>query len=292
MLNEMPPLAPLSELPTEPHLIIKPPRGWSALNLKDVWQFRDLMFELAGRDIKLRYKQTLLGASWIILQPLLGAGVFSFVFGKVARLESNGIPYFLFSYTGLLAWNLFSSTLGKTSNCLLGNSHLISKIFFPRLVLPLSVLPSVLLDFCVAGSMMIVLMLIYRDAPTAALLMLPVWMIILLLISLGIGLCTAALAVSYRDVQMLMPVITQFLQWGSPVAYALSQVPERYRAAYMINPLAGTVSAFKWSFLASYPHCETPIPGAIVYALLFGVVVFLAGAYSFKRMERQFADVI
>jgi lipopolysaccharide transport system permease protein len=279
---------------TEPHLIIRPPRGWSALNLSDLWQFRDLMFELAGRDIKVRYKQTALGAIWIILQPLLAAGAFSFVFGKVARLGSDGIPYFLFSYAGLLAWNLFAGTLGKTSGCLIGNSQLISKIFFPRLVLPLSIIPSALLDFLVACAMMVVLMILYRTPPTWALLLLPVWIIILILLSMGIGLCTAALAVSYRDVAMVLPVFTQILQFATPVAYAMSSVPAAYMHWYLypLNPLTGLLTAFRWSFLAHYATCERPSLGPILYSAIAGVVVFIGGAYSFKRMERQFADVI
>jgi lipopolysaccharide transport system permease protein len=277
----------------EPHLIIRPPRGWSALNLIDLWQFRDLMFELAGRDVKLRYKQTILGPIWIVLQPLLGAGAFSFVFGKVANLQNAEIPnYFLFSYAGLLGWNLFSTTLTKTSGCLVGNSHLISKIFFPRLVLPLSVIPSVLLDFFVSLGVMIVLLLVTRTPVTIQLIWLPVWTIILLLLSMGVGLCTAALAVSYRDVQMLLPVLTQILQLACPVVYALSRVPARFLRWYMLNPLVGVISAFRWSILPGYGACKPPGIGSVLYALAAGIVVFVLGAYSFKRMERKFADVI
>ena len=300
-------VAELSDLPSlsaqrlaEPHLVIKPPKGWSALNLPDVWQFRDLMMELASRDVKLRYKQTMLGPIWIVLQPLLGAGVFTFVFGKVANFQNADIPnYFLFSYAGLLGWNLFNNTLTKTSSCLLGNSHLISKIFFPRLVLPLSIIPSVLLDFVVAGLMMAVMMLVFHVHATAALLLLPVWMLIILMLSLGIGLCTAALAVSYRDVQMLLPVLTQILQFASPVAYALSRVtgpqsllPQWVKRLYMFNPLAGLLSAFRWSLLPSYNACRPPELWSIFYAAIVGIVVCVFGAYSFKRMERKFADVI
>src|SRR3954462_9916368 len=165
----------------EPYLKIRVRRGWAALQLSETWQFRDLLFSLAGRDLKLRYKQTALGVAWVVLQPLMAAGIFSFVFGKVAKLPSDGKPYFLFSYAGLLGWNLFSSTLTKTSGCLVGNAQLISKVFFPRLILPLSTVPSVLIDFAVALAMMAVLMLLYRVSPTPALLLLPVWMTILLM---------------------------------------------------------------------------------------------------------------
>ena len=177
----------------KPHLRIRPTNGWSALALRETWQFRDLLFSLAGRDLKLRYKQTALGVIWVVLQPLMAAGVFSFVFGKVAKLPSDGKPYFLFSFAGLLGWNLFNNTVAKTSACLTGNSQLISKVFFPRLVLPLSTVPSTMVDFGVSAAMMAVLMIVYGVAPSAALLLLPVWMILLLLLSLGIGLCVAAL---------------------------------------------------------------------------------------------------
>jgi lipopolysaccharide transport system permease protein len=256
--------------------------------LRELWQFRDLLFSLAGRDVKLRYKQTALGVIWVVLQPLMAAGVFSFVFGKVAKLPSDGLPYFLFSYAGLLGWNLFSSTVSKCSGCLIGNSQLISKVFFPRLVLPLSIVPSALIDFAVALCMMVVLMAIYRVPPTLAILALPLWMGVLILLSLGIGLCTSALSVSYRDVQYILPVFLQILLYASPIAYALSAVPSNLRIFFLINPLSGPLEAFRWSLL----HTAEPPLASLFYAIVASVVIFFVGAYSFKRMERKFADVI
>jgi lipopolysaccharide transport system permease protein len=275
-----------------PHLKIRPPRGWAALNLRDVWQFRDLLMALAGRDVKLRYKQTALGIIWVVLQPLMAAGVFSFVFGRVAQLPSEHVPYFLFSYAGLLGWNLFNSTLTKTSGCLIGNSQLISKIFFPRLVLPFSVVPSVLIDFAVALVMMIVLFFLYHVHPTFGLLLLPAWIAILLLLSLGAGLITAALTVSYRDVQYILPVFTQILMYASPIAYglsyALTRIPKSYQRLYLMNPLAAPLEAFRASLLGT----AWPPALSLVYSGAASIVMLLIGAYGFKKMERRFADVI
>ena len=172
----------------EPLVKIRPPVGWAALDLSSVWRFRDLLLALASRDVKLRYKQTALGVVWVVLQPLMAAGVFSFVFGKVAKMNTDGVPVFLFTFAGLLGWNLFNNTVSKSSACLVGNAQLISKIFFPRLVLPFSTIPSALLDFAVAAAMMIVLMAIYRVVPMPAILLAPVFIILLLMLSAGIGL--------------------------------------------------------------------------------------------------------
>jgi homopolymeric O-antigen transport system permease protein len=271
-----------------PLMKIRATSKWAAINFKELWQFRDLLFTLSNRDLKLRYKQTALGVIWVVLQPLLAAGVFSFVFGKVAKMPSDGMPYFLFSYAGLLGWNLFNNTLTKSSGCLIGNSHIISKVFFPRLVLPLSTVPSTLVDFAVAAGMMAVLMVVYHVAPTPGLLLLPLWMALLTLLSLGIGLITAALAVSYRDVTYILPVFTQLLMYASPIAYAASAVPERLRTYYQLNPLAPILEAFRWSLLLRGDMQPAPL----AYATLCSVVVFVVGLYSFKRMERKFADVI
>ncbi len=272
----------------KPYLTIRASSGWQAVNLRELWLFRDLFLTLAGRDVKLRYRQTALGAVWVILQPLLAAGIFSFVFGKVAKLPSDGIPYFVFSYAGLLAWNAFSSTLQRASACLIGNGPLLSKVYFPRLVLPLSTILATLIDFGVALTMMVGLMAVYHVVPTAGLLLLPVWLALILLLALGMGLYSSALMVSYRDVQYVMPVLIQFLLYGSPVAYAVSAVPAKLRAAYMLNPLAGLMEAFRWSLLGRGQLQWGPL----AYSAVLCVGIFFLGALSFKRMERRFADVI
>lgn len=273
----------------KPHLTIQPTAGWQAINLRELWQFRDLLTTLAQRDVKLRYRQTSLGVIWVILQPLISAGIFSFVFGKVAKLPAPaGIPYLVFSYAGLLAWNAFSSTLGKTSGCLLSNSNLVSKVYFPRLALPLSTVFSTLIDFGVALVMMIVLMVINHVVPTAAVLLLPVWLLLVILLAMGVGLYTSALMVSYRDVQFILPVVTQFLLYASPVAYSAALIPAKYKLIFMANPLTGLLEAFRWSLLGT----THPNWNSVGYAAAVSVVVFILGAFSFKKMERKFADVI
>lgn len=277
-------------LPTteKPYLVIRPTSGWQAINFRELWQFRDLLVTLAMRDIKLRYKQTALGAMWVVLQPLISAGIFSFVFGRVAKLPSDGIPYFVFSYAGLLGWNVFSGTLSKASGSLTGNANLVSKVYFPRLVLPLSTVLSSLLDFGVALAMMIVILLCYHVAPGFGLLLLPVWLALLLMLSLGIGLYAASLMVSYRDIQHILPVAVQFLLYASPIAYAVSAVPQNLRLVYFLNPLSGLLEAFRWSLL----NRGTVHPGFLVYSAVFAIGAFFAGAFAFRRMEKRFADVI
>src|SRR5687767_10009520 len=183
----------------DPLVRIRPEARWSALDLRELWGFRDLLLAMAMRDVKLRYRQTALGVTWVLLQPLLAAAIFALVFGRVAKLPSDGLPYFLFAYGGLLAWNAFNSTISKVSLSLVGNSHLVSKIYFPRLILPLSTVLSTLLDFAVGLALLVVLMVVYRVAPTPAMLLLPVWFVLVVIMAVGMGLVAAALTVSYRD---------------------------------------------------------------------------------------------
>jgi lipopolysaccharide transport system permease protein len=280
-------LSTAAEAP-KPYLTIRPSGRWAALKLAETWQFRDLLMALAARDLKLRYKQTALGVAWVILQPLLAAGIFSFVFGSVAKLPSDGKPYFLFSYAGLLAWNLFNNTLTKSSGCLVGNSQLVSKVFFPRLVLPLSTVPSTLVDFAVAFCMMCVFMVTYHVHPGLGILLLPVWGAAVLMLALGLGLWAAALTVSYRDVQYILPVFLQMLLYASPIAYAVTAVPERLRSVFFLNPLSAPLDAFRSALLG------TPMPPWhwLIYSIAVAGVVLIGGAFAFKSMEKRFADVI
>lgn len=280
-----------------PLLTIRPRGGVSAVSMREVWQFRDLLLSLAGRDVRLRYKQTLLGAVWVVLQPLLGAGIFAFVFGKVANLSSGKVPYFIFSYVGLLGWNAFNTTLSKSSVCLVGNAQLISKIYFPRLVLPLSTIPSALIDFSVAAAMLVILIPFFHLHLSVGILLMPVWLLMILLLAMGLGLITSALTVSYRDVQYILPVLTQFLLYGSPVAYPVAALlaPNRHIPAwalriYFLNPLSSLLEAFRWSILG-------PDGGVIMWdrvglASAICVLTFVFGIWAFKTMERRFADII
>lgn len=280
----------------KPVQTIQPSQGWSALDLVQVWLFRDLLITLATRDVKLRYRQTALGAVWVILQPLLAAGVLSIVFNRVAKMPTHGVPAILFTYAGMLGYNAFSATLAKTSACLVGNSNLISKVYFPRLVLPLSTVFSSLLDFCVASGMLAVMMLIYGRMPSVGILLLPLWLLIFLMLAVGIGLFASSLMVTYRDVQYVIPVAISLLTFASPTAYALVDALDRVRdvpalrAFYQFNPLTGLLEAFRWSIFG--PGVGTLNWLLIAYSALFAVCLFVAGAFFFKKMEKKFADVI
>jgi lipopolysaccharide transport system permease protein len=271
-----------------PHVRIRPPGPFSPLALGELWRYRDLFTALAVRDVKLRYKQTALGVIWVILQPLLGAGIFSFVFGKVAKMPSDGLPYLVFSYTGLLGWQAFNSTLTKTSACVVGNAQLVSKVFFPRLILPLSTVLSTLIDFAVGFAVMAVLMLVYGIVPGPGILLMPVLLLLLLLLAVGLGLYTSALMVEYRDLQYAIPVLLQFLLYASPVAYSVAAVPGNLRPFYMLNPIAGLLEAFRWSLL----NRGELNWGYLAYSAAVVFATFIFGTFAFKRMERRFADVI
>jgi lipopolysaccharide transport system permease protein len=273
---------------TEQWVIIEPPKSWLSLNLRELWSYRDLLFTLIGRDIKVRYKQTVLGASWVVLQPLLAAAIFAVVFGQVAKLPSDGVPYFLFSYVGLAGWSLFNNTMSRASGCLVGNAQLVSKVYFPRLLLPLSAVGSVVVDFLVSAVVMIVLMILYGVTPGWAILLVPAWLSLILGIALGISLWAAALTVRYRDVGYIVSVFTQMLMYASPVAYATSAVTGRLKYFYFLNPLASLLEGFRFSVLGT----NVPTLGAVAWSVGIAGLVLFVGSMVFRHMERQFADVI
>lgn len=273
---------------TTPSLVIKPPSRWAPVRVGELWEFRDLLVRFASRDVTLRYRQTALGVIWVILQPLLAAGVFTFVFGTVADMPSEGVPYFAFSYAGMLGWNLFSSTVTKSSTSLVSNAGLVSKIFFPRLVIPLSTLGSTLLDFAVALGMMAVIVVTAGVAPSAALATLPLWVVLAILLGAGLGLLAAALMVRYRDVGYVLPVATQILLYATPIAYSLTKVPAGALLWVKLNPLTGVMVGFRWSLLGT----SRPDAFMVGWSIGAALALFLVGAMVFSRMERQFADVI
>jgi lipopolysaccharide transport system permease protein len=276
------------DAPRRPLFVVEPGRIGMRQYLRDLVHHRDLIEVLAIREIKLRYRQTALGVTWVVLQPLLAAGLLGFVFGKIARLPSDGVPYFIFAFAGLLAWNSFNTSVMKTTTSLVSNASLVSKVYFPRLVLPLSTIVSVVLDFFV-GLVVLVVMLVTNDlVPDARFLLVPVWLLLFILIAQGIGSVLAAISVRYRDVAQVAPVLLQLVFYASPVAYSTSAVPERYLTLYYLNPVAGLMEAFRWSVVG------TPFPPAarIAYAAGVAVVVFAAGVLALEKMERKFADVI
>lgn len=271
-----------------PHLVIVPSTGWRLPDLRELWYYRDLLLTLAGRDVKLRYRQTALGAVWIVLGPLFSAGIFSFIFGKVAKLPSEGVPYFLFVFSGQLAWNAFSGVISKTGGSLIGNQALVSKIFFPRMILPLSSVFAVLMDFIVALGMMVVLMALSGVAPHPGLVLFPVFLLIMLLLGLGIGLIISAMSVVYRDAGNFLSPLLMALMYGSPIFYAVEAVPRHLLPLYYLNPVASLMQAFRWSLL------DTSVPpwGYVAYAVVFTLGMLVLGMLIFHRMERRFADVI
>jgi lipopolysaccharide transport system permease protein len=254
-----------------------------------VWRARDLWLTLSVRDVKVKYRQTALGATWVVLQPLLGAGIFSFVFGRVAKLPSGGVPYFVFSFAGLLGWNVFNSTVTTVSESLVSNSSLVSKIFFPRLILPLTSALATTINFVVSLTMMAILWWYYLGTFSGLrLLALPAWFLLVLTLALGIGLFAAAVMVTYRDVRQIIPAGLNLALYISPVAYSTAAVPHSLRTIYALNPLVGILDGFRWSLVAH----ATMEPTRALYAFGVAIVLLVAGAVAFARMERKFADVV
>ena len=274
---------------TEPFRTLRPSTGWVAIEFRELIRFVDLMMELARRDVKLRYRQTFLGIAWVILQPLVAAGVLTFAFSVVAGLKPEGGSAFLFTYAGLLGWNVFAWTLSKTSLSMVGNSYLVSKVFFPRLILPLSGTLSTLLDMGVSFTLWLVLMAFHGVRPELGFLLLPVWIALILCLALGLGLIAAALTVEYRDIQHILPVLIPFMLYASPVAYDVRQVPADYQVlVYLLNPLASLITSFRWSLLGTPP---APVP-YVIWSATLSVALFMLGAAVFRRTERNFADVL
>lgn len=274
-------------------LIIEPQTGWASLRLGEIWRFRDLLRSFAARDVKLRYKQTALGVTWVVLQPLLSAAVFAFVFGLLARFKAPGnVPYFLFALIGMTAWTAFSGTLTRSTHSMVNNAHVVAKVYFPRMVLPLSSVFSTLIDLAVGLMMFALLLVLFWRWPAVSVLLAPLCLILIVAIAVGAGLWLSALAVSYRDVQYILPVLTQLLLYASPVAYPLAEVrkmvPARYFWLYLLNPLVAPLEALRFAVFGVgdllWPQ--------LAYSAGVAVVLLVAGALTFERMERKFADVI
>lgn len=274
--------------------MIRPRSGWQPLDLRELWAFRELLYFLTWRDIKLRYKQTVLGITWATLQPLLTMVVFTIVFGKLGKLPSEGLPYSLFVLAALLPWQLFAYALTQSSNSVVGERNLISKVYFPRLIIPLASVLAGLVDFVVAFCLLIALMAIgnllgwYAVWPSVAILLLPLLVIVAVVTALAVGLWLSALNAQYRDIRYVIPFLTQFWMFATPVAYAASLVPEPYRALYGLNPMAGVVEGFRWALLGtSTPDWRLMLVSACVVAAMF-----VGGLFYFRRMEKSFVDLV
>lgn len=269
-------------------LIIRPSSGWVPLKLGDLWEYRELLYFLVWRDIKVRYKQTVLGIAWVVLQPSFITLAFSIFFGRLARIPSDGIPYPLFAFCGLLPWQLFVHALANSGNSLIANERLITKVYFPRLVVPLSAALSGLVDFVFGFVILAGLMAYYRVVPTLALWAVPGFVLMAVASAVGVGLWLSALNVEYRDVRYMIPFITQFWFFMSPVAYPSSLVPQKWRLLYGLNPMAGVVEGFRWALLG-----KTGAPGQwMAVSVIVTLFVLVGGLYYFRRMEKTFADVV
>lgn len=268
--------------------IITPPKRFRLPALRVLWAAREIPARFGMRDVTLRYRQTGLGIAWVVLQPLLGAGAMSLVFGGVAKLPSDGLPYFVMSFAGMLAWNAFSGILTRASSSLVNNAALISKVFFPRILVPVSVVYSTLIDFLVGWAFLGVLLVVYRINPGWPILLTPVWLLLVVLMALGAGFICSALMVKYRDINYILPVATQTLLYATPVAYTLSAVPHRWLPFFNANPLTWIMEEFRWSLLGQAAPADWQIAGSVVA----GVAATLVGAVIFEHMERGFADVI
>jgi len=270
------------------YLRISPSHGWVGLNFKELWEFRDLLTILSMRDVKLRYKQTALGVIWVILQPLVTAIIFTIVFGGFARLPSDGKPYILFVFAGLLPWQLFSSCITRGGSSLVGSANMISKIYFPRLLVPLASNGAVLIDFMVSFFVLVILMVFYQVVPTWNLVSLPFFLLMTLIAAIGVSLWISALNVYYRDFMFALPFIIQAWTYASPVAYAMSIVPEQWRWLFSLNPAVGFIEGFRWALLGSSSLNIEMVTISSMAALVF----FFSGLFYFRRFERGFADVI
>lgn len=271
-----------------PRIRIEPSKGWSPLKLREIWAYRELLYFLMWRDVKIRYKQTVFGAAWAIIQPFLTMVVFSLFFGKLAKMPSDGVPYPIFSFAALVPWTLFNHGLSQASNSLVGSSHLITKVYFPRLIIPTASLLSGVVDFLIAFGLLLGMMVFYGILPTVNVLWVPALILLALVTALGVGLWLSALNVQYRDVRFAVPFLAQLWMFATPIAYPSSLLPEKWRVLYGLNPMAGVVEGFRWALLGT----ETR-PGAMIFASAGAALVLLVtGAFYFRRMERNFADVV
>jgi lipopolysaccharide transport system permease protein len=267
--------------------VIQPSRGWRGLDLRELWAYRELLVVLTMRDVKVRYKQTVLGAAWAILQPFLTMVVFSILFGRLANMPSDGFPYPIFVYSALLPWTFFSNAVTSSSNSLVGSAHLISKVYFPRLIIPLTAIGVTVVDFVVASSVMLAMMVFYGVGWSVNLLMAPMLIISLVFIAFGVGTILCALMVAYRDIRYIVPFIMQLWMFVTPVVYSAELVPARWRWLLYFNPMTGVIEGFRATFLSKAFNFA-----AFGLSTFVAILIFLAAVAYFERLERSFADVI
>lgn len=270
-----------------PRRVIRPSAGWVSINLRELWEYRELAYFLTWRDIKVRYKQTVLGAAWAILQPLFTMIVFSIFLGRLAGVPSDGLPYPIFAFCGLVVWTYFASSLQYASNSVVDSGNLLKKVYFPRLIIPLAATISGLPDLGIALLVLVALMVYFGTVPTLAVLLLPLFVLLAMVTALSVGLWLSTLNIQYRDFRYTIPFLTQFWMFATPVAYPSSLVPEQWRALYGLNPMAGVVEGFRWALLGT----AAPAWGLMAVSALTVAVLLVSGLFYFRRMEKVFADV-
>jgi lipopolysaccharide transport system permease protein len=271
-----------------PSLRIEPANRWPSIDFRELWEYRELLYFLTWRDIKIRYKQTVLGAAWAIIQPVFMMVVFSLFFGKLAKVPSDGIPYPVFAFCALLPWQLFANAVGDSSNSLVGNQGLITKVYFPRLVIPMSAVLGALLDFFVGLVVLVGLIFWYGIVPGWQIITVPLFILLAMCTALAVGLWLSALSVKYRDVRYVIGFLVQFWLFATPVAYPSSIVPEKWRVVYALNPMAGVVEGFRWALLGKSSALSSMLWVSVGVVL----VTLLGGLYYFRGMEQEFADIV
>ena len=287
MVTDLPPNA-LRNKRQSPILNIEPSNTWVSLSLGELWQYRELLYFLVLRDVKVRYKQTALGAAWAIIQPLFTMLIFSLFFGLLARMPSDGIPYPLFSLAALVPWTFFANGLNQSANSLVASANLLKKVYFPRLVIPLATVLAGVVDFALSFAVLLGLMAFYGVAPTINLLWMPLFLLLAFITSLGVGLWMSALNVKYRDVRYIVPFIIQIWMFSTPIVYPSSLLPLPWRTIYGINPMVGVVEGFRWALLGS-----NTAPGfMIAVSSTAALLILIGGAFYFRHMEKGFADIV
>jgi lipopolysaccharide transport system permease protein len=278
----------LSTVKALPVMLIEPSTGWVSLNLKELWTCRELFYFLTWRDVKVRYKQTELGIAWAIIQPFITMIIFSLFFGRLAKIPSDGIPYPIFSFTALVPWIFFANALTQASNSLVGNSNLITKVYFPRIMIPISAVLSGTFDFALSFAVLVGMLYYYHMSVTSAILFLPFFLLLALITALGTSLWFSALNVRYRDVRFVVPFIIQLWMFATPIAYPSTLIPGRWRLLYGLNPMVGVVEGFRWILTGTQTQPSPVIAASTVVAL----ALLIGGALYFKRVEKTFADVV
>lgn len=270
-------------------VVIQPVKGLVALNLKDIWKYRELVYFLTWRDLKVRYKQSVLGVLWAILQPFLNMVILTIFFGNLAKIPSDGLPYPIFSYTATVPWAFFAAALGVSARSMLTSGHMVSKIYFPRMIVPLSSVLANVVDFLIAFLILIAMLFYYQVTPTLNMLWLPLFLLLAMITALGVGLWLSALVVMYRDFNYILGILPTFLMYLSPVVYSSSLIPEKWRLIYSLNPMTGVIEGFRWALLGTQ-GVVTPL--MLTLSAIISVVIFITGMFYFRRMERVFADMI